>query len=176
MARSKRDLMADLRAKNKAAAKSAKHVGAPTSLVRYILKERCRRWRCYTFRRENMTIARRSRKWTLSKSVGGWGSYQCGPYIVLLQRGSSDEYALEELFKKNVYGKSLATGQTWIDVGGHRGLFAILALMAGAKQVYSYEPHPGSAMVYSWNCRGGRQLYSGRLAWRMERRGAPPYM
>ena len=74
--------------------------------------------------------------------------------MVLLNDSSTDADALEELFKNHVYGKSLATGQTWIDVGGHRGLFAILALMAGAKQVYSYEPHPGNAQVYSWNCRG----------------------
>ena len=70
------------------------------------------------------------------------------------RRGSADAYALDELRGKSVYGKSLATGQTLNLVGGHRGVFARLAFMACAKQVYSYEPHPGNAMVYSWDCRG----------------------
>ena len=61
---------------------------------------------------------------------------------------------MNELCTNSAYGNSLATGHPWIEVDGHRGLFARLALMAGDKQVYSYEPRPGNAMVYSWNCRG----------------------
>ena len=82
---------------------------------------------------------------------------------MLLQEGSTDADVLEEVFAKNVYGTSLATGQTWIDVGGHRGRLAILAWLAGAKQVDSYETHLGNAKVhvFEWPGVAGNRTAAG---------------
>ena len=76
-----------------------------------------------------------------------WCGRQRGPYLALLHEGSAGAYALGELFKQRVYGKSLAARQAWIDVGGRSGLFAIIALWAGVAQVYSGEPHLGTAQL-----------------------------
>tara|TARA_R100000654_G_scaffold71568_1_gene102680 strand:- start:583 stop:1302 length:720 start_codon:yes stop_codon:yes gene_type:complete len=57
---------------------------------------------------------------------------------------SSDEKVLKEIFKKGCYRKpsigfDVEEGETWIDLGGHIGLFALYAVSKGAKKVIVYE-------------------------------------
>jgi len=57
---------------------------------------------------------------------------------------SSDEKVFKEIFEKKCYRKPLINfdvgeGETWIDLGGHIGLFAIYAISKGAKKVIVYE-------------------------------------
>ena len=57
---------------------------------------------------------------------------------------TSDEKVLKEIFKNRCYRKpsigfDVSEGETWIDLGGHIGLFALYAISNGAKKVIVYE-------------------------------------
>ena len=91
--------------------------------------------------------------------------YTCGVFKFLLCKNSTDENALRGIFKNNEYGKSLSEGLTWIDCGCHKGLFAIRALMAGAKYVYGFEAHPGNVKYAKYNLGGWpAKVYLGGVA------------
>ena len=58
--------------------------------------------------------------------------------------GTSDEKAYAEIFTHGAYRKKklgfdVEPGETWIDIGGHIGLFALYAISRGAKRVHVYE-------------------------------------
>jgi FkbM family methyltransferase len=58
--------------------------------------------------------------------------------------GTSDDKAYTEIFTKGVYRKKkldfdVSSGETWIDLGGHIGLFTLYAISKGAARVYVYE-------------------------------------
>jgi FkbM family methyltransferase len=67
--------------------------------------------------------------------------------------GTSDEKVLDEIFTKGAYRKpkinfDVEENDTWIDIGGHIGLFALYAVSKGAKRVYVYEAdHENYAML-----------------------------
>ena len=69
---------------------------------------------------------------------------------------SSDEKAFKEIFKKRCYGKpsigfDIGEGETWIDVGGHIGLFTLYAISKGAKKVIVYEADPDNFNILKQN-------------------------
>ena len=57
---------------------------------------------------------------------------------------TSDEKVYKEIFEKRCYRKpsvnfDIGEGETWVDLGGHIGLFALYAISKGAKKVIVYE-------------------------------------
>ena len=100
------------------------------------------KWR-YRHAKRCGTLSQKVRKWEVAKQgVHSCTLYKCGKFQFVLRSGSTDESCLEEVFTRNVYGKSFMPGQVWLDLGAHRGLFALRAIMEGAREVATYEPHP----------------------------------
>ena len=112
------------------------------------------KWRYRTASRSR-SLVQQDRKFSLA-AVGSHSCalYKCGKFQFLLRSGSTDDNCLAELFTRNVYGRSLKSGQVWLDLGGHRGLFALRAIMEGAREVFSYEPHPGNFTFLHLNTDG----------------------
>ena len=63
----------------------------------------------------------------------------------LIRPDTTDQQAIEEVWNKNVYqrrGKlEIEEGDSWLDIGGNIGAFAVFAASKGAA-VVSYEPEP----------------------------------
>lgn len=69
---------------------------------------------------------------------------------------TSDEKVFTEIFEKKCYQKKsknfdIDIDETWIDLGGHIGLFAIYAISKGAKKVIVYEADPDNFNILKQN-------------------------
>ena len=151
-------MMARLRQARQYAKKRAAKLSVPASMSKFMKRQRWTRLMLVRKLAGAPAIAQRKISW-------GWHEHpkvrnstfklrECKPYALLLRGDTADMNTFDEVFKRNSYGRSLAKGQEWVDLGGHGGFFAVRALMAGAKFVHSYEPHPGNRKLYSLNCRG----------------------
>lgn len=68
---------------------------------------------------------------------------------------SSDVKAVKEVVEKDSYQRryfQIRKGETWLDLGGNIGAFAVLAASRGAR-VISVEPDPDSAAILRMNAR-----------------------
>lgn len=73
----------------------------------------------------------------------------------LVRAGTSDERVVREVVEKDCYQHrdfKIEAGETWIDLGGNIGAFAVLAASRGAS-VVSYEPDPSNADMLKTNMR-----------------------
>ena len=94
-------------------------------------------------------------KWLANKSSSSYITYGCWPYSLRLRKNTSDIKCLKEIFSRGVYTRSLKRGaKSWLDLGAHVGLFSIAAMMAGAKEVYAYEPFKPNRDLASINTKG----------------------
>jgi len=74
-----------------------------------------------------------------------------------VRRGTSDENAFKEVFKKGdyevrKYGFRLEDAKIWLDLGGHIGTFTCLALARGC-DVVTFEPHAENVVLLEHNVR-----------------------
>ena len=149
-------MMARLRMARHSIRTRAAKLSVPPSMSKFMKRQRWNRLMLVRKLLGAPAIAQRKIIWHehpgFRKSI--WKLRECKPYALLLRGDSADVATFDEVFKRNSYGQSLAKGQEWVDLGGHGGFFAVRALMAGAKFVHSYEPHPGNRKLYSLNCRG----------------------
>ncbi len=71
----------------------------------------------------------------------------------LVRPASSDEKTFNEVIVKHAYEKKyfpILEGETWLDLGGNVGAFAIQAISKGA-QVFIYEPDPFNCQMIKRN-------------------------
>ena len=68
-----------------------------------------------------------------------------GPLKFRIRPNTTDSKVIDEVINRNTYRKPkigflIKPGQTWLDLGGNIGTFAVLALVLGADKVICYEP------------------------------------
>lgn len=71
---------------------------------------------------------------------------------------TTDIKVIDEVIHRNSYQKRsidffIGEGQSWLDLGGNIGTFAVLALSLGAQKVICYEPEPENFELLSLNLR-----------------------
>lgn len=63
--------------------------------------------------------------------------------VLKFRKQTTDEKVIKEIFTKKEYDKNnFISGDNWLDLGAHIGVFATYAKTKGIKNVYCYEPHP----------------------------------
>lgn len=77
-----------------------------------------------------------------------------GGLAITYRQGTSDFKAVREVgsYERNPLF-AIAPGDVWLDLGGHIGYFALLALNKGAAKVVSAEPEPQNVALFNRNKR-----------------------
>lgn len=69
---------------------------------------------------------------------------------------SNDQAIYDSVFFNNLYkvkgNKDKSNGKIVVDIGAHAGYFSFLALLLGAKKVYSFEPYIDNFNILLKNC------------------------
>jgi FkbM family methyltransferase len=92
------------------------------------------------------------------KDIGVVNPYTGENLKFYYRSGTSDDKVLTEIFTKGAYRKKkinfdVSEGETWIDIGGHIGLFSLYAISKGANKVYVYEADPDNYRILNKNIK-----------------------
>ena len=92
------------------------------------------------------------------KDIGVKNPYTGNNLKYYYRPGTSDDKVLTEIFTKGAYRKKkidfdVSEGETWIDIGGHIGLFSLYAISKGANKVYVYEADPDNFKILKKNIK-----------------------
>jgi FkbM family methyltransferase len=149
-AKCKADMMAKLRAQRRCVLKKVTKIHGQRRELKKTEYFRRRR----LVERGSPSVLVEKPTWITEQSGKTFTRYKCGPYQISLQLNTADESCLKELFERRIYDSSFKKGQTWLDLGAHKALFSIRAVMAGACHVYSYEPYRPNYVVAKENGGG----------------------
>jgi|TARA_R100000479_G_scaffold51592_1_gene24538 FkbM family methyltransferase len=97
------------------------------------------------------------------KTFSDFSKCACKGIQFIHRKGTSDLQAVEEVVAKNSYERKrvlgfpglkfeIEAGETWIDIGGNIGAFALLAASKGA-EVFSFEPDPENYAMLCHNLK-----------------------